>query len=128
MANLQRSDIDGVTVLRFNGSLNQTEIEHVEQSFHDATHADGAAVIIDLANVDFLTTPAISMFLDAAAARTLKDSGGRIVATGPQPRVGQVLKRLRLDTLLPVVASVREGVRRMKETMAPLQPQNGKRM
>jgi anti-anti-sigma factor len=113
MANLIRSDVDGVTVLRFNGSLSQTELDDVEKSFHDATHTDGAAVVLDLANVDFLTTPAISMFLDAA--KSLKSSGGRIVATGPQPRVGEVLKRLRLDTLLPVVSSVREGVQKMKK-------------
>jgi anti-anti-sigma factor len=112
MANLERSEVDGVTVLRFNGSLDQAELADVEKSFQDATHRDGAAVVLDLAEVDFLTTPAISMFLDAA--KCLKDSGGRIVATGPQPRVGEVLRRLRLDTLLPVVGSVGEGVARVK--------------
>jgi anti-anti-sigma factor len=112
MANLERTDVDVVTVLKLRGSLNEAELLDVEKSFHDATHQDGAAVILDLSNVDFLTTPAISMFLDAA--RTLKDRGGRIVATGPQPRVGEVLKRLRLDALLPVVASVPEGVKQLK--------------
>jgi anti-anti-sigma factor len=113
MANLEQTDVDGVTVLKLKGSLDQNELRSVEKSFHDATHRDGAAVILDLSNVDFLTTPAISMFLDAA--RTLKDNGGRIVATGPQPRVGEVLKRLRLDALLPVVASVPEGVKKLKQ-------------
>lgn len=114
MANLQRTDVDGVTVLRFNGSLNASELADVEKSFHDATHRDGAAVVIDLANVDFLGTPAIAMFLDAA--KSLKHSGGRIVATGPQPRISDVLKRLRLDKLLPVANSVDEGVSKLKGT------------
>ena len=113
MANLQRTDIAGVTVLRLNGSLSQTELADVEKSFHDATHQQGAAIVLDLSNVDFLTTPAISMFLDAA--KTLKGTGGRIVATGPQPRVGEVLKRLRLENLLPVTATVDEGVRQLKQ-------------
>ena len=56
--------------------------------------------------------PAISMFLDAA--RALKDTGGKIVATGPQPRVGEVLQRLRLEKLLPVAATVEEGVKKVK--------------
>lgn len=112
MANLERNDVGGVTVLRLNGSLNQTELNDVEKSFRDATHQDGAAVVLDLSNVDFLTTPAISMFLDAA--KSLKDTGGRIVAAGPQPRVGEVLKRLRLEMLLPVAGTVEEGVARLK--------------
>src|SRR5215207_297859 len=114
MANLEQTSIDGVTVLRLRGSLTQTELEDVEKSFREATHKDGAAVVVDLSNVEFLTTPAISMFLDAA--KCLKTSGGRIVATGPQPRVGEVLKRLRLDALLPVVGSVDEGVGRMRKS------------
>ena len=112
MANLEQTEVDGVTVLRLKGSLSQMELADVEKSFHDATHRQGAAVVLDLSNVDFLTTPAISMFLDAA--KSLKGTGGRIVATGPQPRVGEVLKRLRLDGLLPVTETIEEGVKRVK--------------
>lgn len=111
MANLERSDSAGVTVLKLNGSLNAAELADVEKAFHEATHRNGAAVVIDLSNVDFLTTPAISMFLEAA--RALKDTGGKIVATGPQPRVGEVLKRLRLDSLLPVASTVAEGIKKV---------------
>jgi len=113
MANLERTEVGGVTVLRLKGSLNQMELADVEKSFHEATHQDGAAVVLDLSNVDFLTTPAISMFLDAA--KCLKGTGGRIVASGPQPRVEEVLKRLRLDMLLPVAAAVEEGVKRAQK-------------
>ncbi|HEY7116366.1 MAG TPA: STAS domain-containing protein [Tepidisphaeraceae bacterium] len=117
MANLERSNIDGVTVLRLRGSLNQGAIADVEKSFRDATQEDGAAIVLDLTNVDILTTPAISMFLDAA--RAIKHTGGRIVATGPQPRVNEVLRRLRLDTLLPVCTSIAEGIQRVKNGGAP---------
>jgi anti-anti-sigma factor len=114
MANLERSEVDGVTVLKLRGSLSQLELADVEKSFHEATHKDGAAVVIDLSNVEFLTTPAITMFLEAA--HSLKDTGGRIVAAGPQPRVGEVLKRLRLEVLLPVANTVADGVQKVKPT------------
>ena len=114
MANLERSDVNGVTVLKLRGSLSQLELADVEKSFHDATHENGAAVVIDLSNVEFLTTPAITMFLEAA--KSLKGTGGRIVAAGPQPRVGEVLKRLRLDSLLPVATTVDEGVSKVKKS------------
>jgi anti-anti-sigma factor len=112
MANLERSEMEGVTVLRLHGSLNQVELRDVEKAFHDATHGDASAVIVDLTNVDFLTTPAITMFLEAA--HTLKHTGGKIGVTGPQPKVGDILKRLRLETMLPVYASVQEGIQKVK--------------
>jgi anti-sigma B factor antagonist len=113
MANLERTDVEGVTVLKLRGNLSQVELADVEKSFREATHTDGAAVVIDLSNVEFLATPAITMFLEAA--HSLKDTGGRIVAAGPQPRVGEVLRRLRLDSLLPVANTVDEGVRKLKK-------------
>jgi anti-anti-sigma factor len=118
MANLERSDVDGVTVLRLKGTLDRIELGDVERTFHDATHRGRASVVIDLADVDFLTTPAIAMFLDAA--KTLRHSGGRVVVTGPSPRVEDVLRRLRLDSLLPVLGSVAEGIARVKNGAAPL--------
>jgi anti-anti-sigma factor len=112
MANLEQNDVGGVRVLTLKGSLSQTEVADVRKPFYDATAEDGAAVVLDLSNVDFLSTPAIAMFLDAA--KTLKGTGGRIVATGPQPRVEEVLKRLRLDELLPVMGSIDEGMKRVR--------------
>jgi anti-anti-sigma factor len=112
MANLERSDVDGVTVLRLKGTLDRVELSDVDRTFHAATHRDRASVVIDLADVDFLTTPAIAKFLDAA--RSLRHSGGRVVVTGPPPRVENVLRRLRLDSLLPVLGTVAEGIARVK--------------
>jgi len=112
MANIEQCDVSGVKVLRLNGSLSQAELEDVQKSFYDATSEAEAAVVLDLSNVDYLSTPAIAMFLDVA--KTVKATGGRMVATGAQPRVEEVLKRLRLETVLPVTGSVNEGVRRVR--------------
>ena len=108
MANLERSETEGVTVLRLHGSLNQVELRDVEKAFHDATHGDASAVIIDLSNVDFLTTPAITMFLEAA--HNLKGTGGKIGVTGPQPKVGDILKRLRLHSVLQTIPGYEEAL------------------
>jgi anti-anti-sigma factor len=112
MANLEQCEVSGVKVLTLKGSLSQAELADVQKSFYDVTSEAEAAVVLDLSNVDYLSTPAIAMFLDVA--KTVKATGGRIVATGPQPRVGDVLKRLRLDEILPVTGSVNEGVRRVQ--------------
>ena len=110
MPTLERNVLRGATVLKLNGSLTYDQIRLVQREFETATHDSPGAVVVDLSNVDMLTTPAISMFL--AAARELKDGGRKIIVSGPQPRVGEILKRLRLDNLLPVCSTVEEGVER----------------
>jgi anti-anti-sigma factor len=113
MANLKQTDVCGVTVLEIAGTLDRAEVAGVERSFYDATNdRDGGAVVLDLTNVDYVSTPAITMFLDAA--RTLRGTGGRMVATGARPQVGEVLRRLRLDDVLPVTRTVGEGVERVR--------------
>lgn len=108
MAHLERTELDGVTVLRLSGSLGREQVAEVERPFYDATDGERPAVILDLADVDFLTTPAIAMFV--GAARLMKLTGGRIVLSGSQPHVEDVLRRLRLDMLLPRVRSVPDGL------------------
>jgi len=110
---LNRTDLDGVTILRLEGGLSQVEVMQVERAFRQATHRDGAAVVVDLSNVDFIATAAIAMFLEAA--KLLKESGGKIVVSGPQPKIGEVLRRLRLERVLPVFSTVDEGVAAVKK-------------
>jgi len=112
MAILNKSELNGVTVLRMEGGLSQLEVQQVERAFREATHRDGAAVVVDLSNVDFVATAAIAMFLEAA--RVLKNSGGKIVVSGPQPKIGEVLRRLRLERVLPMHSSVDEAVAAVK--------------
>jgi anti-anti-sigma factor len=112
MAHLERTELDGVTVLRLAGSLGREQIAEIEKPFYAATDGGNAAIILDLTDVDFLTTPAIAMFVGAACS--MRRGGGRIVVSGSQPHVEDVLRRLRLDTLLPRVRSLRDGVARVK--------------
>lgn len=114
MANLERIEMDGVTVLKLCGSLSCDEIAGLEQSFRDAARTARAAVVVDLSGVDFLATPAISMFM--AAAQEIKSTGGRIAVSGPQPRIGTVLHRLHLDATLPVCSTVSEAIGIVKKT------------
>ena len=117
MVTLERTDVDGVTVLRFAGTLDRLEVGGIEKRFRDAAHhhsgdpaaAAAADLIIDLAGVDFLATPAISMLL--AAAKSRRPAGGHVVVSGPRPQVAEVFRRLRLASILPVAGSVAEAVK-----------------
>ena len=117
MASLQRIDVDGVTVLRLAGALDRIEVGGVERAFRDAArrhHHHGAGFVIDLAAVDFLATPAIAMFVDAA--RSLRRAGARVAVGGAQPRVAEVLHRLRLEAILSIEDSVDDAVERVRES------------
>ena len=78
MASIEQTDSDGVKVLRISGSLNQHGVDTIESAFVEATGSSGR-VVVDLAQVDMLNTPAIAMFL--GAHRMVKQQGGRLIYT-----------------------------------------------
>jgi anti-anti-sigma factor len=108
MGTLERVDLDGVTVLKLVGSLNSEGLEAVEPLFKNITHQPGVRTVVDLTGVDIVTTPAISMFLDAA--KVAKTKGGRIVFTESRPPVRDMLKRLRLHSVLHTVTGLDQAI------------------
>lgn len=107
MTTLEKKDADGVTVVRFTGSLNQLGVDAVERDFGAAAGA-ARRLVVDLSQVDVLNTPAIAMFL--SAQRQLKQSGGRLILTGTRGLVDELLRRCRLDVVLTIVPSIEEAV------------------
>ena len=107
MATLESANDQGVTLLRIAGTLNQHGVDAVENAFSEATHSS-QRVVIDLSQVDMVNTPAIAMFL--GAHRAMKQVGGRLIFTGIQGMVQDLLRRCRLDTVLTIVPEVGEAV------------------
>jgi anti-anti-sigma factor len=112
MASLDQNDRDGVKVLRICGSLNQHGVDTVESAFNEATGSSGR-LVVDLSQVDLVNTPAIAMFL--GAHRTVKQTGGRLIFTGVQGMVDELLRRCRLDTVLTIVPEMREAIEWAKQ-------------
>ena len=112
---LTRSESAGVTVLRLAGPLTHETVPVVRRAFDAAT--DGAArVVVDLAEVPVLTTPGLSLLL--TATRRLAEGGGRLVVTGTQGIVDDMLRRCRLDVVLEIVPDAGEAARRALEGAA----------
>jgi anti-anti-sigma factor len=116
MITLDQSKSDGITVLRLEGSLTQAEVAQIEQQFLEATSArPGAApprTVVDLTNVDLITTPAIAMFL--AAVRPAEQAGGRVVFSGARKMINDVLHRCRLDAVFTIVPTVQEAIQKAR--------------
>lgn len=112
MASLNQVDNDGVRVVKISGSLNQHGVDTVESAFSEATGSN-RRVVVDLSQVDIVNTPAIAMFL--GAHRTVKQTGGRLIFTGVQGMVDDLLRRCRLDTVLTIVPGMREAIEWAKQ-------------
>jgi len=109
MANLDRFDLDDLTILKLRGSLTSDELDALEASFLSATQQPGARVVIDLTGVEMVTTPALSMFI--AAANQARKGGGKVVFTESQPPVRDVLQRLRLFNVLTTVPGLENAIK-----------------
>jgi anti-anti-sigma factor len=101
MVSLKQKQEQGVTVLRFDGSLTQEEVERIEPEFRAVISRPAPKIVVDLSKVDALTTPGISMFV--AALRSTAKSGGRIVFTGTKGMIDDLLHRCRLDAIMTIV-------------------------
>jgi anti-anti-sigma factor len=120
MATISSTEIDGVKVIHLAGSLTCEGVEQVNQAF-EAEILDGKHLVIDLTGVDLVATPGLRMLL--SADRVLKHTGGRMVLTGSNPFVLDVLHRSKLDTVWPLVPSREEALRVAR--IAPSPPGKG---
>ncbi|MFI5380562.1 MAG: STAS domain-containing protein [Tepidisphaerales bacterium] len=114
MASLNQIEQDGLTVLKIEGSLTSDELPSIEGTFTRLARQHGAHVIVDLAQVDMLTTPAITMFI--ATSRACQRNGGHMVFTQSTPRIRNLLHRLRLDDVLDTAPEFLDAICQVKSS------------
>ena len=112
MTSLQQTEIDGLTVVKLIGPLNSEGLEAVEAPFESVVNRPGIRAVVDLTNVDIVTTPALSMFISAAT--TARRSGGKVVFTQAAPPVRDVLQRLRLESVLQTIPGLDDALKAAK--------------
>ena len=113
MIKLEQKIDSGVTVLYFKGSLTQAEVASIDPTFNAALVGNPPRVVIDLSEVDAVTTPAISMFL--AASRTTEKAGGKVIFTGVRGLIADILHRCRLDAILTIATSMDAAIARARQ-------------
>lgn len=72
------------------GRLDMQGAQEIDLEFTALTVAKGGKVIVDLSNVSFLASLGLRCLL--SASKGLSKKGGKMVLTGPQPNVAEVLK------------------------------------
>ncbi|MFI5378120.1 MAG: STAS domain-containing protein [Tepidisphaerales bacterium] len=112
MTNLNQIEQDDVTIVRFSGSLAAVDVQAIKASFEQLTRQPGVRLVVDLAGVNMMATPAIALFV--AANQVVRERGGRIVFTRITPPVGDVLHVLRLDSIFQITPELDQAVAQVK--------------
>ena len=112
MATLDKQrDVDGVRFLRLSGSLTQHGVQAMEPELEQAL-PDGSRAVINIGDVDLITTPGIALIL--SATQRLRRTGGRVVFTAARQPVRELLHRCRLDEVLEIEEGEPEALERAK--------------
>jgi anti-anti-sigma factor len=99
---------EGVRVLRPSGNIDHEGAARIERAFQAA--AEGAdRLVVDLSDVELMTTPGIAMVL--AASQRAHGRGGRLVVTGARGFVDDMIRRCKLDAVLTLADSERDAIR-----------------
>jgi anti-anti-sigma factor len=109
MAQMSEEIIDGVTVLHLGGSLTQDAVPAIERRFAELARTKQARAVIEVGEVDAITTPAISIFL--GTVRIIEAGGGKLVFANAAGIIGEIFARCRLDAIFTLASDVPTAVK-----------------
>jgi anti-anti-sigma factor len=90
---------DGIMEIRLAGRLDAPGVDAVELRFNALIGAN-AAVLVDVSQVEFLTSLGIRLLLQAA--KTVRSKGGKLVLLQPTEPIRKVLQAAGIGALIPV--------------------------
>nr|WP_294525152.1 STAS domain-containing protein [uncultured Rhodopila sp.] len=90
------------TILMPAGRLDTAAAPAFEREMIAATAAGGSRLLIDLANLAYVSSAGLRVFL--VAAKRLRAEGGRIALCGLQPQVAEVFDISGFAAIVPVYA------------------------
>jgi anti-sigma B factor antagonist/stage II sporulation protein AA (anti-sigma F factor antagonist) len=103
----EQLDLQGVRLLRLSGSLTQQDMDTLEPAVEQAL-PDGSRAVVDLADVDLVTTPGLALII--SIAKRLRDTRGRVIFANARGRVLDVLRRCKLDEVIEMAGNRDEAV------------------
>ncbi|MBK8017835.1 MAG: STAS domain-containing protein [Betaproteobacteria bacterium] len=97
----------GITLIRLAGRMDVEGTSAIETRFTAHAVSDGAAVVLDMAGVDFLSSYGIRALM--LVAKALRQRGGAMALMCPQDAVRKVLETSGVDQLIPLGDSLSEA-------------------
>lgn len=99
---------NGVKKIILDGRLDLAGVGSVELPMTSHSSAKKAAIIIDMAKVDFIASLGMRLLMQCAKAQ--KNRGGKLVVYSLTPLVYKALKNAGIDTLVPIANDEAEAI------------------
>jgi anti-anti-sigma factor len=110
MAEIQETArADGVTQVAIVGKLDIRGLHAVDMRFHGLTAARRKPTLVDLSQLDFISSLGMGMLI--SCARSMARFGAKMVLVNPQPTVEEVLVSVGVHEVIPIVRSVEDGLK-----------------
>lgn len=90
-------DEQGVNVITIKGKVDVDMAQELDDAIEAIYNAENKAVIIDLANVDYLSSSGLRTFV--SATKRAKEAKGRLVLCNISPTVHETFKVVQLEQL-----------------------------
>ncbi len=102
---VQLTDVDGrITKVILQGRLDIDNTALIESRLARVTTIDRALVIIDLSQVDFMSSIGLGVLVRISNA--VKNRKGKMVLLAPQPIVMLVLEKTRIPAIIPIATDM----------------------
>jgi len=98
---------EGVRIIRLTGRMDIEGNEAVALRFNTLTVTGGAAIIVDLSGVEFLSSLGISTLV--TGAKNVKLRHGVLAFYGARPNVLGALERTNITKMIPTCATLQEA-------------------
>jgi anti-sigma B factor antagonist len=106
---LQYSEIEnGINVLKLVGILDFKGVDEIETKFSGYSTGDRSKVLVDLSEVEFLTS--IGVRLVVTTAKSVANRGGKLVILNPNENVKGVLEMTGIMDIIPVHMDRQEAI------------------
>jgi anti-anti-sigma factor len=101
----------GVRCIYLSGVLDIPSVQQMELKFTACTATYRKSVIVDLSEVQMITSVGIGMLV--SAARALQAHNGLLILLNPKPHVEKVLSIAAIDRILPVEYELSSALKRI---------------
>ena len=105
---LEMEHRDGVVIVTIHGRISEVEAERVESTLISQVEEGATRIIVDLADVSFITSSGLGAFMTAQALAHKRDGFVRLAQA--QPLVRQILETTKLTKIFGRYDSVEEAL------------------
>ena len=106
---LQFSELgNGISLIKLIGVLDVQGVDTIETKFAGYSTGDQSKVLVDLAEVEFLTSIGIRLLV--TTAKSVASRGGKFVLLNPNENVKGILEMTGIMDIIPIHSSLQEAV------------------